>query len=91
MAKRWQVVVKGIGVAFPSPQTLQDHLTARMGDAVKVENVNTFEVHGPQNFYTLQAADSVDAGTIKAEVDQSIRKYGGDKSEYTIDVRPARD
>jgi hypothetical protein len=91
MAKRWQVVVKGIGVAFPSPETLQQDLTARMGGAITVENVHTFEVHGPQNFYTLEADESVDAGMLKAQVDQSIRKYDPKKANYTIDVTPAKD
>jgi hypothetical protein len=91
MAKRWQVVVKGVGVAFPSPETLQQDLTARVGGAIKVENVHNFEVHGPQNFYTLEAADSVDAETLKGLVAQSIRVYVPEEAQYTIEVTAAND
>lgn len=90
MAKRWQVLVKGVGVAFPSPETLQNGLNKRAPGAIKVLNPHDFEVHGAQNFYTVEAAESLDADAIKGLIEQSIRVYVPEKASYTIEVKPAK-
>jgi hypothetical protein len=90
MAKRWQIVVEGLGVAFPSPATLQQDLLRSAGGSIKVENLNDFEAHGPNNFYTVEAAENFEAEELERLVDQSIRRYG-EKFTYTIKVTPAKD
>jgi hypothetical protein len=90
MAKRWQVLVKGVGVAFPSPETLQNDLNKSAGGAIKVLKQHDFEVHGAQNFYTIDAADALDAEAIKGLIAQSIRVYVPEQANYTIEVKPVK-
>lgn len=77
-------------MAFPSPETLQNDLNRSAVGAIQVLKQHDFEVHGAQNFYTLDAAESLDAEAVKALIAQTIRVYVPVKASYTIEVKPAK-
>jgi len=53
MAKRWNVIVYGVGVGFPDPPTLEGDLAQRTKGAMKVIGPTSNFAQGNRNFYTL--------------------------------------
>jgi hypothetical protein len=89
MAKRWNVVAKGVGVALPDPATLQGDLTQRTKGTMQVVGPTHNFAVGDRTFYTIETDDSVDAETIKGSVAQSVRVYVPERASLTIEVKPA--
>ncbi len=89
--RRWHVLLKGRGVAFPSPETLHQDLVERAGGAIVVLDRHDFEVHGPSNFYTIDAPASFDAEKIKDLVSASVRIYVPQSASYTVDITSTQD
>jgi hypothetical protein len=89
--KRWHVLLKGIGVGFPSPETLHQDLIKRAGGAIEVLDRNTFEVHGASNFYTIDAPASFDAEELKDLVSASVRVYVPKSASYTVEITSTKD
>lgn len=87
--RRWHILLKRVGVGFPSPETLHQDLITRAGGAVEVLDRHNFEVHGPSNFYTIAAPASFDVKRIKELVSASVRIYVPESASYTVDVTPA--